>query len=71
MTVTLAHMGRISAGEHRIETPIGEVVATLHDDGQVTVENVPSYRYLNDVEVDVPGVGTVTGDVAWGGIGFS
>jgi len=67
---TLAHLGRISAGPHRIETPVGVVAATLHDDGSVTVENVPSYRYRAGVEVEVPGYGTVTGDVAWGGNWF-
>ena len=70
VTVTLAHMGKITTGDHRIETPIGEVVATLHDDGSVTVENVPSYRYMKDVFVEIPGHGTITGDVAWGGNWF-
>ncbi|MFK7910151.1 MAG: proline racemase family protein [Akkermansiaceae bacterium] len=70
VTVTLAHMGKISTGKHRIETPIGEVIAELHDDGSVTVTNVPSYRYQKNVSVDVPGYGTVTGDVAWGGNWF-
>jgi 4-hydroxyproline epimerase len=65
--VTLAHMGRIGPGSHRIDTPAGVVVATLRDDGSVEVTNVPSYRTAADVAVDVPGWGTVTGDVAWGG----
>src|SRR6202041_3669569 len=37
---TLAHLGRIGAGLHQVETPVGTVQATLHDDGSVTVENV-------------------------------
>jgi 4-hydroxyproline epimerase len=67
---TLAYLGRIQPGRHRIETPVGIVGATLNQDGSVTVENVPSYRWAADVEVAVPGYGPVTGDVAWGGNWF-
>ena len=70
VTVTLAHMGKITTGTHRIETPIGEVTATLHDNGSVTVENVPSYRYQKNISVEVPQYGTITGDIAWGGNWF-
>lgn len=70
VVATLAHLGRIGAGAHRIETPVGPVTATLHADGRVSVENVPSYRHRAGVTVDVPGVGPVTGDVAWGGNWF-
>ncbi|MEO7540152.1 MAG: 4-hydroxyproline epimerase [Pyrinomonadaceae bacterium] len=67
---TLEYLGRISSGTHRIDTPVGTVEAQLHDDGSVTIANVPSYRYAKDVEVDVPGYGVVTGDVAYGGNWF-
>ena len=67
---TLAHLGRIGLGLHKIETPVGTIQATLHEDGSVTVENVPSYRYQAGVKVDVPGYGVFTGDVAWGGNWF-
>jgi 4-hydroxyproline epimerase len=70
LITSLAYMGRISAGIHRIETPVGVVSATLGDSGKVTVENVPSYRYLRAIAVDAPGHGRVTGDVAWGGNWF-
>ncbi|MGC1785082.1 MAG: proline racemase family protein [Acidobacteriaceae bacterium] len=70
LVVTLAHMGRIKAGTHRIETPAGIVTATLHPTGQVTVENVPAYRRAHGVSVFVPGHGEVRGDVAWGGNWF-
>jgi 4-hydroxyproline epimerase len=70
LTVTLAHMGRISPGKHRIETPVGEVVAELNEDGSVTVANVPSYRYKANVRVDVPGYSEVVGDIGWGGNWF-
>jgi 4-hydroxyproline epimerase len=70
LITSLAYLGRISPGVHRIETPVGIVSATLHESGKVTVENVSSYRYLRAVSVDVPGHGKVTGDVAWGGNWF-
>jgi len=70
LVVTLAHMGRIAPGEHAIETPVGTVKATLHDSGEVTVENVPSYRLAQQVAVEVDGYGPMTGDVAWGGNWF-
>ena len=70
LVVTLAHLGRIRPGAHRIETCVGVVTATLHNDGSVSVQNVASYRKAKAVTVDVPGIGQVTGDVAWGGNWF-
>jgi 4-hydroxyproline epimerase len=70
LVVTLAHMGRISPGEHRIETPVGVVGVVLHDDGAVSVKNIPAYRKARSVAIDVPGAGKVKGDVAWGGNWF-
>ena len=70
LVVTLAYLGRLSPGLHRIDTAVGVVTAELHEDGRVTVGNVPSYRFAAGVAVDVPGHGRVTGDVAWGGNWF-
>jgi 4-hydroxyproline epimerase len=70
LMVTLAYMGRIKPGEHRIETSVGVVTATLHPDGSVSVKNVPSYRKKKASEVEVPGIGKVAGDVAWSGNWF-
>jgi 4-hydroxyproline epimerase len=70
LMVTLAHLGRVRPGTHRIDTPVGPVSATLHPDGQVSVANVPSYRHKSSVVVQVPGIGAVSGDVAWGGNWF-
>jgi 4-hydroxyproline epimerase len=67
---TLAHLGRIGVGQHRIETPVGVVTAHLLEDGHVTVYNVPSYRHAKGVRVDVEGHGSVTGDIAWSGNWF-
>lgn len=67
---TLAHLGRIGPGEHRVETPVGDVTMELADDGSVAVENVVSRRAAKGVEVDVPGLGRYRGDVAWGGNWF-
>ncbi len=70
LVATLAYLNRIQPGEHRIETPVGIVSALLHASGEVTVNNVASYRLSANVEVDVPGYGKIRGDVAWGGNWF-
>src|SRR5437762_8881247 len=51
LVVTLAHLGRIEPGSHRIETCVGVVTATLHEDGSVSVANVASYRTAKAVTV--------------------
>ncbi|MGA2743755.1 MAG: proline racemase family protein [Candidatus Sulfotelmatobacter sp.] len=70
LVTTLSYMNRIQPGEHRIETPVGVVTAVLHSNGEVTVNNVASYRLSTNVEVEVLGYGRVRGDVAWGGNWF-
>ncbi len=70
VVATLAHLNRIGPGAHRIETPVGIVVAHLDENKTVEVANVPSYRLVANVTIDVPGVGPVRGDVAWGGNWF-
>ena len=70
LVVTLAYLNRIGPGKHRIETPAGTVEAQLDEKGDVSVTNVPSYRHVTRVTVDVAGHGKVTGDVAWGGNWF-
>ena len=70
VAVTLAYLGRIGPGVSQLETPVGVVGVELLDDNTVTVENVPSYRFRKDVAVSVPGLGDVTGDIAWGGNWF-
>ena len=70
LIVTLAFEGRITPGEHVLETPAGDVRAVLHDSGEVTIENVPSFRTARQVELEVEGHGPVRGDVAWGGNWF-
>jgi 4-hydroxyproline epimerase len=67
---TLAHLGRMNAGVARFDTPVGQVSAELNDDGSVTIENVASRCHAMDVAVDVPGVGRIVGDVAYGGNWF-
>lgn len=67
---TLQHLGRIGPGPCRVDTPVGTVAAELADDGSVTIANVPARCHALDVRVDVPGVGEVVGDVAYGGNWF-
>lgn len=70
LAVTLCHLGRMTPGEIRVETPVGVVAVTLHDSHRASVRNVPSYRARANVSVEVEGLGRVTGDVAWGGNWF-
>lgn len=70
VVASLAYLGKIAAGRHKIETPVGIVEIELESDGSVAVNNVPAYRTQKDVALDVLGYGKVTGDVAWGGNWF-
>lgn len=71
VVATLAHLGRIQPGSVRLETPVGPVRATLHEDHSVSVENVPSFRKTDGfVSFDVPGMTDIGGQIAWGGNWF-
>jgi 4-hydroxyproline epimerase len=70
LIASLAYLGKIKPGVHGIETPVGTISTTLHDDGSVSVRNVPAYRWLTQVAVTVPQHGVIHGDVAWGGNWF-
>jgi 4-hydroxyproline epimerase len=70
LAVTLAHLGKIQVGQYKVETAVGVVPFEYHGRNRVTITNVSSYRARKDVAVDVPGVGLVRGDVAWGGNWF-
>ena len=67
---TLEHLGRLRPGSVHIDTPVGTVKADLAADGAVTVELGDVRCHARDVPVDVPGLGHVVGDVAWGGYWF-
>jgi 4-hydroxyproline epimerase len=68
--VSLEFLGRIRPGEHELETPAGLVRAELRTGGSVTFENVPARRSQSSLALEVPGVGRVVGDIAWGGNWF-
>lgn len=70
LITTLEYLGRIGPGEYRIETPAGVVTCRLHADGSVSVVNVPAHRRAKATVVEVPGLGRITGDVAYGGNWF-
>jgi len=70
LIATLDYMGRIAPGDHKVETPVGTVTATMHPGGEVTVQNVPSYRKAANVSVEVRDYGMISGDIAWGGNWF-
>ncbi len=70
VVTTLAHLGRLSGEQCRLQTPVGIVEATRQSAREVTIENVASHRLQKDVAVEVLELGTITGDVAWGGNWF-
>jgi len=55
----------------RLDVPAGLVVAEVAVEGgaarSVTIRNVPSFAYGLDLTVDVPGIGSVAYDMAFGG----
>jgi 4-hydroxyproline epimerase len=67
---TLEYQGRVRPGTSRYDTPVGTVSAELSADGSVTIENVAAHCHATDVAVDVPGIGRVVGDIAYGGNWF-
>lgn len=70
VAVALGYVGRLGAGTHRFDTPVGSVSVAYDGRHRVTLENVPAYRFRAGVTVEVPGVGVVQGDIAWGGNWF-
>ena len=69
LMATLSHLNRIAPGAHLIETPVGEIEATLHPDGTVAVRNVAAYK-SGEATVEVPDYGEISGEIAWGGNWF-
>jgi 4-hydroxyproline epimerase len=67
---TLEYLGRLKPGTVRLDTPVGTVAADLDADGSVTVRNVVARCHACDVPVQVPGLGRVVGDIAYGGNWF-
>lgn len=70
LAVTLGHLGLLTKGNHDLETPIGKINFNFDGLNTVSLENVPSYRLAKSVSVNVEGLGTISGDVAWGGNWF-
>lgn len=70
LMATLEYLGRAAPGRHTLDTPVGSISVHLRGHGEVAIDNVPAYRHRAGVAVAVPGVGTVRGDVAWGGNWF-
>ncbi len=70
LVASLQFAGRLAPGSVRIDTPVGAVQARLHEDGDVSIQNVVSHRTARDVRAQMPDGSSVTGDVAWGGNWF-
>ncbi len=75
LIASLAYLGKVQPGVIRVETPVGVVEATLHENeageypNKVSVQNITAYRHLTHVPVTVDGK-TIHGDVAYGGNWF-
>jgi len=58
-------------GVVNLDVPAGKVVAEYKMDGEyvesVRITNVPSFLHSRDLEIDCPGLGKLTVDVAYGG----
>lgn len=70
VAVALRHSGRIGNGSFKLDTPVGTVGFELLSENEVQIENVPSYRYRANVQVQLETGQTVHGDIAWGGNWF-
>lgn len=68
--VTLGYLGRISAGRHQLQTPVGDVSFDFDGANRVAIDNVLSYRLQRHVPLDIEGHGVLHGDIAWGGNWF-
>ena len=67
---TLRALGRIGDGSHSLDTPAGSVEVCCLPDGRIRLANVHSRRLASGVRLEVPDVGPVTADVAYGGNRF-
>jgi 4-hydroxyproline epimerase len=70
LIASLKFAGRLGPGALKLDTPVGAVDVQLQPDGRISVANVVSYRSKRQVVVQVPGIGPVAGDIAWGGNWF-
>ncbi len=70
VAVALADAGRVSTGRYAIDTPVGQVWFENLGNGFVRIQNVPSYRYRNNVQLTLHDGMQVQGDIAWGGNWF-
>lgn len=75
LAMVLLETGLLSKeGDHpviKIDTPAGLVTAIAHREGShvkaVSFHNVPSFVYLADQTIDIPGLGKINFDIAFGG----
>lgn len=75
IATVLAETGRVAMNEPvteiTLDTPAGTVTTSVDVEAgraqSVTIRNVPSFLYDSEVEVEVPGLGRIEIDVAYGG----
>lgn len=74
VAVTLRHLQRINQGRFSIDTPVGTVHFEMLADNQVSIDNIPGYRWKKQQALEIfPNSlhsRTIHGDIAWGGNWF-
>lgn len=78
VSTALVELGMVEVSEPytnlRLETPAGPVAVRVRVENgraiEVTFRNVPAFVYQKDVSVEVPGLGAITLDIAFGGSFF-
>ena len=70
LAVSLGHLGRITPGRFRLETPAGVVGVEWHGGTSATFECVPPRRTQRGLAITLADGTTVTGDVATSGLWF-
>lgn len=67
---TMASMGMGPSDHLTIDTPAGTVHARLLGEAEVEIRNVPPLVHRRDLVIEVPSLGSVVGDVVYGGNWF-
>ncbi len=67
LTKLVVDTGLVSKNEVVFNVPAGRILARATVDGQAAFHNVPSFLYLRERQVEVPEIGVVEFDIAYGG----
>lgn len=70
VAAALDHCGKLTAGSHRLETPVGVIEIEYRGAGVTAFENVASYCYQQRAAVTLGDGSIIHGDIAYGGNWF-